>query len=841
MPWLIRGFKWLKVPTGVSLNASTASVWTWATYQLVATITPSWVKNNKIHRTASNNKVTVDNNGLVTWVSDWEVTVTATTDYGWFTDSCTFTVYTINVTGVSLNESEISLWAWDTYQLEATITPSDATNKNVTWRSTDASIATVDSNWLVTCVTPWECQIIVTTVDGNYTASCDVVSWYIINENTLSYFPFEEDFIDKKWNRTLTVNDCVIDNWSAKINSQSSYMQPSSTIWWSDITISVWYYYWAYSTWGWWNTLFARNWWTYHHYLMPATSNSWTLGNVGFYNGAWYPSNTVLSLGNWYNIVIVKSWTNEKIYINSELVMDSNSSFDNNSRPIWMIANYQAWQTQGAQWRMSELIFEQWNWDATKVKKYFNSTKKKFFGSISDYQELEYIESDWNARINTQIRAWDVTKINIDLSDIYQWSSYADSYSYVVFGTTGNSWRMSSTYYTYNWARFRYHLWDWTKRYFDCNATQTWVKNSIEYLPSSFTVNWNSWTQVGTDSWWADASNGSICIWHCWNNSYSKYKLYYLKITEKWVEHEYMPAQRKSDWVLWLYDKTTGIFYINAGWWNFTAWPRIWITLSSSSLSLTQAWQTAQLTVTPNPASVWAQWYQWRSSDTTIATVNSSGLVTCVTPGECVITCTAVATWDTDTCSIVTVEEYVLLSEWWSVNKFSELSQASNNTSPAIRNNTTNWIWQSLQTDRNTAMYKVFDKEIVWFDVIFQLTETYNYEWMSFHLQSNTWTAWVDANSLTINTDNEQRAWRYWVCYWVDWTLIFSSWSTTRDNVRVVWEKNWNTRTITVSWWASFTKTFTTSDAYKSIMFSSWRWYTSNNIWNYSKAIVYLK
>ena len=187
------------------------------------------------------------------------------------------------------------------------------------------------------------------------------------------------------------------------------------------------------------------------------------------------------------------------------------------------------------------------------------------------------------------------------------------------------------------------------------------------------------------------------------------------------------------------------------------------------------------------------------------------------------------------------IEEYVMLSDWGSTNKYSELSQASNNTSPAIRNNTTNWIAQALQTDKNTSMYKVFDKEIVWFDVIFQLTETYAYEWLQFHLQANTWTAWVNENSFTIWTENEQYAGRYWVTYWVNWTQIYSTWSTTRNNVRVVWEKNWDTWTITVTWWATFTKTFTTSDVYKSIMFSSWRWYTSNNIWNYSKAVIYLQ
>ena len=79
----------------------------------------------------------------------------------------------INVTGVTLNKSELTLAADTTEELIATVSPADATNKNVTWESSNTNVATV-SDGVVRGVSAGNATITVRTQDGGYTATCAV-------------------------------------------------------------------------------------------------------------------------------------------------------------------------------------------------------------------------------------------------------------------------------------------------------------------------------------------------------------------------------------------------------------------------------------------------------------------------------------------------------------------------------------------------------------------------------------------------------------------------------------------------------------------------------------------
>ena len=83
------------------------------------------------------------------------------------------------VKGVSLDEEIIQMDAGYTKQLNAQVTPASATNKKVTWSSSDTAVATVDQTGLVTAVNAGDCVIKATTEDGGYEAECEVsVSGY---------------------------------------------------------------------------------------------------------------------------------------------------------------------------------------------------------------------------------------------------------------------------------------------------------------------------------------------------------------------------------------------------------------------------------------------------------------------------------------------------------------------------------------------------------------------------------------------------------------------------------------------------------------------------------------
>lgn len=80
----------------------------------------------------------------------------------------------IQVTGVSFDSDVVTVKAGDTLQLPCTVSPSDATDKSVTWTISDESIATVSEQGLITAKRVGNATISVTSKDGEYNASCEL-------------------------------------------------------------------------------------------------------------------------------------------------------------------------------------------------------------------------------------------------------------------------------------------------------------------------------------------------------------------------------------------------------------------------------------------------------------------------------------------------------------------------------------------------------------------------------------------------------------------------------------------------------------------------------------------
>ena len=166
--------------TGVSLNASTVKMYVGQSYQLIHTIKPSNATNKGVIWSSNDtNVVSVDQNGNIKALKDGmaKIRVTAKDGSGKYAEA-NVTVESskptnILVTGVSLNASTVKMYVGQSYQLIHTIKPSNATNKGVTWSSSNTNVVSV-SNGKIVGKSSGKARITVTTNDGRYSAYTDV-------------------------------------------------------------------------------------------------------------------------------------------------------------------------------------------------------------------------------------------------------------------------------------------------------------------------------------------------------------------------------------------------------------------------------------------------------------------------------------------------------------------------------------------------------------------------------------------------------------------------------------------------------------------------------------------
>ena len=178
--------------TGVTLNKTELSLTVGGSATLTATVTPADATDTSVTWYSSNPSVVTVENGVVTARGAGSAIVTVTTSNG-KTAFCTVTVRTpaVDVTGVTLNKTELSLTVGESATLTATLTPANATVKTVTWRSSDALVITV-KNGVVTAVGVGTATVTVTTSNGK-TAICTVT--------------VKEKVIPSGLNFALTLND----------------------------------------------------------------------------------------------------------------------------------------------------------------------------------------------------------------------------------------------------------------------------------------------------------------------------------------------------------------------------------------------------------------------------------------------------------------------------------------------------------------------------------------------------------------------------------------------------------------------------------------------------------
>ena len=162
------------MPSSISLNKTSTTIETGKTASLTATITPSNATDKTVTWSSSNTNVATVSNGIVIGKTAGTATITTTTSNR-KTAVCNVVVTSADIklpTNIYIVPRNVSVEAGKSITLDATVQPSSATDKTVTWYSSNTSVATV-KNGIVTGKTVGKVTITAKTVNG-YTATSTV-------------------------------------------------------------------------------------------------------------------------------------------------------------------------------------------------------------------------------------------------------------------------------------------------------------------------------------------------------------------------------------------------------------------------------------------------------------------------------------------------------------------------------------------------------------------------------------------------------------------------------------------------------------------------------------------
>ena len=159
--------------TGITVNPTSLSMTEGDSADLTATVSPSNADNQSVTWDSNDKSVATVSNGKVTALKAGSTSITVKSVDGGFTASCAVTVAakTVDVSSVTLSKTELTLTEGDSETITATVKPDDATDKTVSWSSSDPAVATVDGG-KITAVK--EGTATITAKAGDKTAACKV-------------------------------------------------------------------------------------------------------------------------------------------------------------------------------------------------------------------------------------------------------------------------------------------------------------------------------------------------------------------------------------------------------------------------------------------------------------------------------------------------------------------------------------------------------------------------------------------------------------------------------------------------------------------------------------------
>lgn len=197
--------------------------------------------------------------------------------------------------------------------------------------------------------------------------------------------------------------------------------------------------------------------------------------------------------------------------------------------------------------------------------------------NMSQIQKVEYIQSSWTQYIKTWLLpSTNYLKTYMKVIPLAVSSSSADYRAWWAYSSNN---RMNVHYIGYGQGRL-YAWFGW----WDYNTGITMSANTLYEITmtannGSYSVTMNNttvtWTYSGTvavgKDFWLFCNDENWSMWASW-----QYKMYSFKAeTSDWTVRDFIPCYKKSDGVIWLYDKINKTFYTNSWSGTFTKWPNI--------------------------------------------------------------------------------------------------------------------------------------------------------------------------------------------------------------------------------------------------------------------------
>lgn len=157
----------------ISLNETNKEIKLGENFQLTANILPNNSTDTKLTWQSSNENIVKVNNGLITGVSLGIATISVKSSNG-IQAKCDVKVLPIKVSGITTSNSSLEIVEGRSQKITYKISPENATNSSVTFKSSDENIFSIDRNGNINAKSVGTAQAIIQTVDGGFTSVCIV-------------------------------------------------------------------------------------------------------------------------------------------------------------------------------------------------------------------------------------------------------------------------------------------------------------------------------------------------------------------------------------------------------------------------------------------------------------------------------------------------------------------------------------------------------------------------------------------------------------------------------------------------------------------------------------------